>query len=234
MTKLIVAKFGGSALGPDGISIPTIVERIENLKKDSKIIAVFSAPLTIFDGQKRSLTDIVLEQGRNAENGNSVSLNVVKSSYQKILEFVSEDKKEKCNQIINSFLEKSQNALDEAKEKKEFANEIRSQSLAFSGEILMSHVMNFILQSNGISSNAVDYENWPIITDKNIESTNFLASESRTKLDHIEKLVEENEVVTIGGFIGKTMDESLLHMKEEDQIEQQLILEYYSTKNMRL
>ena len=206
MTKLIVAKFGGSALGPDGISIPTIVERIENLKKDSKIIAVFSAPLTIFDGQKRSLTDIVLEQGRNAENGNSVSLKVVKSSYQKILEFVSEDKKEKCNQIISSFLEKSQNALDEAKEKKEFANEIRSQSLAFSGEILMSHVMNFILQSNGITSNAVDYENWPIITDKNIESTNFLASESRTKLDHIEKLVEENEVVTIGGFIGKTMD----------------------------
>ena len=206
MTKLVVAKFGGSAIGPDGISIPVIVERINNLKKDSKVIAVFSAPLTIFDGQKRSLTDVILEQGRNAENGTSVSLEVVKSSYQKILELVSAENKEKCKEIINSCLEKSQNALDEASEKREFANEIRSKALAFSGEILMAHVMNFILKSNGITSDTVNYENWPIITDNNIESTNFLASESRTRLAYTEKLVEGNDVVTIGGFIGKTLD----------------------------
>ena len=66
MANLVVAKFGGSAIGPDGTSIPAIVERIKNLKKDSKVIAVFSAPLTILDGQKRSLTDVVLEQGRIA------------------------------------------------------------------------------------------------------------------------------------------------------------------------
>jgi aspartate kinase len=206
MTKLVVAKFGGSAIGPDGISIPIIVERINNLKKDSKVIAVFSAPLTIFDGQKRSLTDVILEQGRNAENGTSVSLEVVKSSYQKILELVSAENKEKCKEIINSCLEKSQSALDEASEKREFADEIRSKALAFSGEILMAHVMNFILKSNGITSDTVNYENWPIITDNNIESTNFLASESRTRLAYTEKLVESNDVVTIGGFIGKTLD----------------------------
>ena len=102
MTKLVVAKFGGSAIGPDGISIPVIVDRINNLKKDSKVIAVFSAPLTIFDGQKRSLTDIILEQGRNAESGTSVSLEIINSSYQKILELVSAENKEKCQQIINS------------------------------------------------------------------------------------------------------------------------------------
>ena len=206
MTKLVVAKFGGSAIGPDGISIPVIVDRINNLKKDSKVIAVFSAPLTIFDGQKRSLTDVVLEQGRNAENGTSVSLDVVKSSYKKILELVSAENKEKCDQIIDSCLEKAQKALDEAFEKKEFADEIRSKALAFSGEILMAHVMNFILKSNGVDSDSVNYENWPIITDNNIESTNFLASESRTRLEHTEKLVEDNDVVTIGGFIGKTVD----------------------------
>ena len=206
MTKLVVAKFGGSAIGPDGISIPVIVDRINNLKKDSKVIAVFSAPLTIFDGQKRSLTDVILEQGRNAENGTSVSLEIVKSSYQKILELVSAENKEKCNEIINSCLEKSQSALDEASEKREFADEIRSKALAFSGEILMAHVMNFILKSNGITSDTVNYENWPIITDNNIESTNFLASESRTRLAYTEKLVECNDVVTIGGFIGKTLD----------------------------
>ena len=207
MTELVVAKFGGSAIGPDGVSIPTIVDRINNLKKNSKVIAVFSAPLTIVEGQKRSLTDVILEQGRNAESGKSVSLKVVKSSYQKILEMVSADYKDHCNQIINSFLEKSQKALDEASEKREFADEIRSRALAFSGEILMANVMNFILKSNGIISDTVNYENWPIITDNNIEFTNFLASESRSRLGPTEKLVESNDVVTIGGFIGKTLDD---------------------------
>ena len=69
MTKLTVAKFGGSAIGPDGVSIPGIVQRINDLKKDSKVIAVFSAPLTMHDGKKRSLTDVIFEQGRNAEKG---------------------------------------------------------------------------------------------------------------------------------------------------------------------
>lgn len=206
MKKLVVAKFGGSAIGPDGISIPVIVDRINDLKKDSKVIAVFSAPLTIFDGQKRSLTDVILEQGRNAENGTSVSLNVVKSSYQKILELVSVENRENCQQIIESCLEITQKALDEAGEKKEFADEIRSKALAFSGEILMAHVMSFILKSSGVTSDTVNYENWPIITDNNIESTNFLASESRTRLAHTEKLLGDNDVVTIGGFIGKTVD----------------------------
>ena len=46
MTKLVVAKFGGSAIGPDGETIPNILQRITDLKKNSKIIAVFSAPLS--------------------------------------------------------------------------------------------------------------------------------------------------------------------------------------------
>ena len=206
MSNLVVAKFGGSAIGPDGISVPVIVERINNLKKDSKIIAVFSAPLTIFEGKKRSLTDVILEQGRRVENGENASLDIVESCYQKILELVSSENKEKCQQIIKSCLEKAQNALDVAREKREFADETRSKALAFTGEILMSHVMNFILKSNGMKCDTVDYENWPIITDNNIESTNFLAPESRSRLDHTAKLVEENDIVTIGGFIGKTVD----------------------------
>ena len=79
MTKLIVAKFGGSALGPNGEFIPKIIQRIDKLKKDSKVIAVFSAPLTIYNEKKRSLTDVILEQGRNAENGEKPSLDIVKS-----------------------------------------------------------------------------------------------------------------------------------------------------------
>ena len=70
----------------------------------------------------------------------------------------------------------------------------------------MSHVMNYILRSNDIKADAVGFDDWPIITDNNIESTNFLTSESREKMGKTAELVEENEVVTIGGFIGKTVD----------------------------
>jgi aspartate kinase len=206
VTKLVVAKFGGSAIGIDGESIPLIIERINDLKKDSKIIAVFSAPLTVQNGKKCSLTDVILEQGRNAENGNKVNLEVIKTCYQKILKLVNSKNSEDCKKTIDLFLKKAENALDEALEKKEFADEVRSRALAFSGEILMSHVMNYILRSNGVKADAVSYDDWPIITDNNIESTNFLASKSRENIGKTAKLVEENQVVTIGGFIGKTPD----------------------------
>jgi len=206
MTRLVVAKFGGSAIGPNGIFIPEIVKRVYDLKKDSKVITVFSAPLTVHNGEKRSLTDIILEQGENAKNGIRPTLNTVKSTYQKILELVNFENKENCENTIKTHLEKAQKALDDAFENKEFADEIRSTALAFSGEILMSHVMNHILRSNKIKSDAVKFEDWPIITDDNIEFTNFLTAESREKMDKIKELVEKNEVVTIGGFIGKTVD----------------------------
>ena len=206
MTKLTIAKFGGSAIGPDGIFIPEIVKRINNLRKDSKVVAVFSAPLTMHNDKKRSLTDVVLEQGRNIEDGVPASLDIVRATYQAILDMVDAENKESCKNTISSHLEKAQEALDEAAESKEFADEIRSRALAFTGEILMSHVMNYILRSNGIKADAVGFDDWPIITDNNIESTNFLASESREKMGKIEELVGENEVVTIGGFIGKTID----------------------------
>ena len=206
MAGLVVAKFGGSAIGPDGASIPQIVRRISDMKKESRVLAVFSAPLTMINGKRRSLTDVILEQGRNSENGTCPTLDSARATFDKILEMVSEENREDCTSSINSHLEKAQEALDEAYSKKEFADEVRSRALAFSGEVPMSHAMNYILRSNEIKSDAVGYEDWPIITDNNIESTNFLASESRQKMEKTAQLVEENEVVTIGGFIGKTVD----------------------------
>ena len=206
MVKLVVAKFGGSAIGANGESIEQIITRIQALKQDSKVIAVFSAPLTIDNNKKRSLTDVILEQGRNAENGISPSLETVKKTYEKITNLVNSENLENCQNTINSHLEKAQRVLDEAYEKKEFADEIRSRALAFSGEILMSHVMNYILRSKGINAEAVSFDDWPIITDNNIESTNFLVSESKEKMGKTSELVSNYEVVTIGGFIGKTTD----------------------------
>ena len=101
MTNLVIAKFGGSAIGPDGVLIPQIVNRINNLKTDSKVISVFSAPLTTHDGKKRSLTDVILEQGKNAENGIKPTLEIVKTSYQKILQLVNDENKENCQNVID-------------------------------------------------------------------------------------------------------------------------------------
>lgn len=205
--KLIVSKFGGSAIGPFGESIPKILERIKNLKKGSKVIAVFSAPLTIQDDKTRSLTDVVLEIGAKAERGQNPDMTLIQKTYEKILDFVTEPKeREDCKKTIDSFLEKSKKSLEKARQKEEFANEVRSNALGFAGEILMSHVMNYILRSNGIKSSAVGFDSWPIITDHNIESTNFLATEAKERMEPMEILVKDNEVVTIGGFIGKTVE----------------------------
>ena len=206
MNSVVIAKFGGSAIGIDGISIPVIIQRINSLSKDAKVISVFSAPLTVVEGKRRSLTDVTLELGKRAEEGKVSDLIILRKTYEKILELVSSEFQEQCRMIIDDCLDKVRIELEKAMEKKEFANEIRSRTLAFSGEILMSQIMEYILQSQGIKSKVVDLDNWPIITDNNIESTNFLASESNKKVEFLESLLDENQVVSIGGFIGCTVD----------------------------
>ena len=211
--KLVVAKFGGSTIGPDGILIPRIIERIHDLKRDgSKVIAVFSAPLTVHDGRRRSLTDVVLEQGTGAEGGGPApapSLDAARAAYRKIIDMGTSDGSEHraaCRAAADRCLGEAQKALDEAFAAGRFADEVRSRALAFSGEVLMSHVMAPILRGNGIRSEAVDLGSWPIITDDNIESTNFLASKSRDRAQAVGRMVRDNEVVCMGGFIGKTAD----------------------------
>ena len=206
MNSLIIAKFGGSTIGVDGISIPVIIQRINSLSKNSKIVAVFSAPLTVVEGKRVSLTDVTLELGKRAAEGKISDLIILRKTYEKILELVSSEFQEECKTVIDDCLDKVRIELEKAMEKKEFADEIRSKTLAFSGEILMSYIMEYILQSQGIKSKVVGLNNWPIITDNNIESTNFLVSESNKKVEFLERLLNENQVITIGGFIGNTKD----------------------------
>jgi len=204
MSKLTIAKFGGSAIGIDGEGIPDIVKRIKEIQKESKLIVVCSAPLTIVNDKKKSLTDVILGIGRSVVNGDNVDFSIVEKPYLKILEHVSDEFKNLCKEIINEFLKKAKDSIDDASSKKEFLDETRSKALAFSGEVLMSHILNLILKSNNIKSDTISLEDWPIITDNNIESTNFLFSESISKMGKLEEVLEENDVVSIGGFIGKT------------------------------
>ena len=206
MNKLTIAKFGGSAIGIDGEGIPDIVKRVKEIQKDGKIIVVCSAPLTMVDGKKKSLTDVILGIGHNAVNGDDFDFSIVEKPYLKLLEYIVDSDKDLCKKIIDEFLKKSKDSINEASSKKEFLDETRSKALAFSGEVLMSHVLNMILNSNEIISSTISLEDWPIITDNNIESTNFLFSESVSRMGKLEEVLEVNDVVTIGGFIGKTKD----------------------------
>jgi len=206
MNKLTIAKFGGSAIGVDGEGIPDIIKRIKEIRNEGKLVVVCSAPLTMVEGKKRSLTDVILGMGRSVINGDSFDFSIVEKPYLKILEYVNNKYKNLCKEKIDDFLKKSKDSINEASSKKEFLDETRSKALAFSGEVLMSHVLDLILKSNDIKSETISLENWPIITDNNIESTNFLFSESIARMGKLEEVLEENEVVSIGGFIGKTKD----------------------------
>ena len=206
MNKLTIAKFGGSAIGIDGEGIPDIIKRVKDIQKNSKVIVVCSAPLTMIDGEKRSLTDIIISIGNNAANAKSFDFSIVEKPYSKILEYVNDESKNVCKKMIEDFLRNSRNAIDIASSKKEFLDETRSKALAFSGEVLMSHVLDLILKSNGIKSNTIRLEDWPIITDNNIESTNFIFSESVERMSKLEEILDVNDVISIGGFIGKTKD----------------------------
>ena len=204
MEKLIVAKFGGSAIGVDGEGLPTIVNRVKSLKSDSKVIIVCSAPLTRIDDEKSSLTDIMLNLGNNAANGGDFSIKIIEQSYSKILQMVNDNYKEQCKDVIDEMLGLTSKLLKDAKAQSKFEDEIRAKVLAYSGEILMSHILNYVLKSNGIKSESISLDDWPIITDNNIESTNFLFAESNEHIEKLDELIKQNDVISIGGFIGKT------------------------------
>jgi aspartate kinase len=97
-------------------------------------------------------------------------------------------------------------SLNNVTENKRFTDINRSRILAYGGEIAMSYLMDYILRSNGLKSNHIDIEKWPIITDDNFEAANFMIEESKARKNHLLQLIEENEVISIGGFIGKTVD----------------------------
>ena len=126
---LRVVKFGGSTLGEMGAVIPVIINRIRMMSADSKVLGVFSAPLTREDGRRRSLTDVVLSQGSRAEQHVRPDLSLVRSTYQTILEMVSPDLREQCKSIVDAHLDTAQEALDEAHRMGRFADSVRGPSL---------------------------------------------------------------------------------------------------------
>ncbi|HEX2557469.1 MAG TPA: aspartate kinase, partial [Nitrososphaera sp.] len=61
-------------------------------------------------------------------------------------------------------------------------------------------------ESFGLKASHVPIEKWPIVTDDNFEAANFMVHESRQHAGHLIELLEHSDIVSIGGFIGKTVD----------------------------
>jgi aspartate kinase len=207
MTPVTVAKFGGSALGIDGVLIGKIVDRICQLQANAKVIAVFSAPVIKYEGKAHSMTDIAIKVGRNYASSNPVEIDILKEVYDKIAtQYLTDPYYNEFLDHLDKFYQQVIIALKQAAEYRRFVDIIRSRTLAYSGEITMSYLMDYVIRSRGLRSAHVNIEKWPIITDDNFEAANFMIEESRQNCGHLLDLVEHKDIVCMGGFIGKTVD----------------------------
>src|ERR671910_1293254 len=208
MTEVIVAKFGGSTIGQNGDQIPTVIERIKAMRKEEKkIVAVFSAPLMEHEGKVKSMTDIAIHIGRKYASGQTVDTNILYRTYLNIAKkYLSQKYFEEFEFHLNKFYNYVTSSLNHVAQNKRFIDVTRSRILAYGGEVTMSYLMDYIMRSYGLKCDHVDIEKWPIITDDNFEAANFMLEESKEHKKHFLKLLEENEVISIGGFIGKTID----------------------------
>ena len=201
-------KFGGSTLGEDGVYIDKILQRIRNKTEGkNKVVAVFSAPLIRYRDKLSSMTDVAIHIGKNYAQSNPIEIDVLREVYETIASNnLSQEYRKNFSNDIDKFHKQVIVSLKQAAENRRFVDVTRSRTLAYSGEVPMAYLMDYVLRSNQIKSDHVDIEQWPIITDDNFEASNFLIEESRKKSNHFYELIEKNIVVTIGGFIGKTSD----------------------------
>ncbi|HKU48948.1 MAG TPA: aspartate kinase [Nitrososphaera sp.] len=208
MTSVTVAKFGGSALGVGGVMIPKIIERIRQLQRESRVITVFSAPLIDYDGKASSMTDVAIRVGKSYAASNPVELDVLREVYEQIAGTYITDERyhEEFIASLDRFYRQVIIALKQAAENRRFVDVIRSRTLAYSGEVTMSYLMDYVMRSFGLKSSHVLIDKWPIITDDNFEAASFLVQESRQNSDHLIDQIEHNDVVSMGGFIGRTVD----------------------------
>jgi aspartate kinase len=208
MTSITVAKFGGSALGLEGAMIPQILDRIKQLQQDSKVVTVFSAPLIEYGGKIISMTDVAIYIGRSYASSTPVEIEVLREVYEKISAkyLDSSHGRNEFLDTLDRFYRQVIISLKQAAENRRFVDVIRSRTLAYSGEVTMSYLMDYVMQNAGLKASHVSIEKWPIITDDNFEAANFMVQESKQHADHLIGLVDHNDVVSMGGFIGKTVD----------------------------
>jgi aspartate kinase len=153
------------------------------------------------------MTDIAIKVGRSYASSNPIEIEVLREVYERIAaDYISKKFRNEFLKYLDKFYRQVIISLKQATENKRFVDVTRSRTLAYSGEITMSYLMDYVMRSYGIKSDHVDIEKWPIITDDNFEAANFMLEESKHNNQHLLDLIEHNQVVSVGGFIGKTID----------------------------
>ncbi len=200
--KISVVKIGGKGIGSYGENINRVLKRVKEIKEHDNYgpIVVLSAP--------EGITDLAIKVGKSYENPKIPKLDplILFSPYIKMAETYMGDKfresflKElkECKEIVLKSLE--------LVEPFNFIDRFRARILGYSGEILASAAIDYIFRSQGIDSYHIPIDNWPIITDNNFESANFLKEESSRRLKFLLDPLEQKKVIFIGGFIGITID----------------------------
>ncbi|MGI0034118.1 MAG: aspartate kinase, partial [Nitrososphaeraceae archaeon] len=142
-------KFGGSTLGVDGACINKIIDRInKKIETKSKIVAVFSAPLIRYRDKLSSMTDVAIHIGKNYAQSNPVEIDALREVYENIASNnLSHEFHKKFSDDINKFHKEVIISLKQAAENRRFVDVTRSRTLAYSGEIPMSYLMDYILKT---------------------------------------------------------------------------------------
>jgi len=203
MERLTVAKFGNSVIGADGSALREVVARVAALARASRVVAVVSAPPTSVGGRAVSLTDVAISCGEAAARG-APDASPVRRAWEAVTGRIDGPARAACEAAVGAHMAEFEAALAEAARAGSFADVARARALAHSGELPMSDVAAAAARAAGLHAAAVDYGSWPIITDENIESTNFVREASMAARGHMASLIRENDVVTIGGFVGRT------------------------------
>lgn len=200
--NVTVIKFGGGVIGESGQGIPLIVNKIQTIRKKDGIgpVVVVSAP--------KGLTNRVIKVGNQIASGSFSNAKFLMEPYETICDQqIHESFKDVFHEKLKLCYEEAINALERISRNREFGGQNRAIALAYTGELIMAASMHYVLISNGIESYALPFSEWPIITDRNFQSATFLFKESRRKIHNLVKKIEEEKIIIIGGFIGKTIND---------------------------
>ncbi|NIR87536.1 aspartate kinase [Candidatus Bathyarchaeota archaeon] len=199
MKKLSVAKFGGGLFDPEGKNIPTILERIRELKHGDTLgpIVVFSAPT--------GYTDELTRIGESHTQSNPLSVDSIFNTYQRIAKI--HVKGTHLKQLLSELKEhrkQTEEAL--ASINKRFHGNNKAKVLTSGGELPTSVLMEYILKANGLNSCHIPKEHWPIVTDDNFENAVPLYEASKKRISHLIEPLEDSKIISQAGFLGATAD----------------------------
>ena len=143
--NLSVAKFGGSLLDVEGKGIPKIIQRIKEIQKQDGTgpIAVFSAPMGV--------TDALIRIGESYAQVTPLPLEPVFEIYERLAkQYVKGTLLKQAKEELANYKDLTQATLDGVN--KRFSGNIKARTLTLGGELAMSTLMGYILQSSGIDA----------------------------------------------------------------------------------